>query len=198
MSSIIYPVMNDSQNLAQRWCWWYEGGSLSGEGVGTILGRGTITARFHCWGTVPDDRDDFRMSQAGTLSSKANYFKTLFGMLSGPGAVCSFIRESSLHICDLVTRGAGPGAGIYAGRLLLSRAGSEEEMETKWVLITLARSLPSIFSVPGRLIWLFVGRKPLSCLAVAYQEWELDLARDKFCWTNVLLAWSIALLVVFL
>ena len=92
--------MNDSQTLlnvgvSEMGC------SLSSEGVGTTLGRGTTTARFHCWGTVPDDWDGFRMSQAGTLSSKANSFKTLFGMLSGPGAVCAFTRESSVHICDL-------------------------------------------------------------------------------------------------
>ena len=100
--------MNDSQTLlnvgvSEMGC------SLSGEGVGTILGRGTTTARFHCWGTVPDDRDEFRMSQAGTLSSKANSFKSLFEMLSGSGAVCTFTCESSVHIYDLVTRGAGPG-----------------------------------------------------------------------------------------
>ena len=104
---------------------------MSGEGVGTSPGRGTTTARFHCWGTVPDDRDEFRMSQTGTLSSKANSFKTLFEMLSGPRAVCTFNRDSSLHICDLVTRGAGPGAGRYCGRLLPTRAGGEEQVETK-------------------------------------------------------------------
>ena len=122
--------MNDSQTLLNVGVS-EMGRSLSGEGVGTILSRGTTTAHFHCWGTVPNDRDEFRMSQAGTLSSKANSFKTLFGMLSGPGAVYTFTRESSLHICDLVTCRAGPGAERYAGRLLLSRAGSEEQMETK-------------------------------------------------------------------
>ena len=130
MSSIIHRVMNDSQTLLSVGVS-EVGRSFSGAGVGTILGRGTTTALCHCWGTVPDDRDEFRMSQAGTLSSKANSFKTLFGMLSGPGAVCCFTRESSLLICDLVTRGARSGARRYAGRLLLSRAGSERQMETK-------------------------------------------------------------------
>ena len=52
------------------------------------------------------------MLQAGILISKANSFRILLGILSGPGAMCVFTRESSFHICDLVTVGGGEAAGL--------------------------------------------------------------------------------------
>ena len=79
--------------------------------VGIAFGKGTTTTCFHCCGTDPDDNEELKISQAGMPISKAKSFTILLGMLSGPGAVCIFIRVSSFHICDLATVGGGQVAG---------------------------------------------------------------------------------------
>ena len=83
------------------------GRSLSSEGVGITLGSGTTVASFHCVGTTPERREVFRILGSGMLSSKANSFTILFGNWSGHADVVTLILNSSRHIWDLVTVGAG-------------------------------------------------------------------------------------------
>ena len=66
------------------------------------------------------------MSVSGILSSKANVFKSLLGMWSGPAADLTLIWDSLRHMSPLVTMGAGLRAGKKAGSCVLSRAGSDK------------------------------------------------------------------------
>ena len=119
-----------------------------------------------------------------SLISKANSARILLGILSGPDAVCVFTRETSFHICDLVTVGGGEAAGRKDGSLSVSSAGSEQQMLLKWVLIMVVICFPSRSWQPGRCIRLFFGRMPLLCLAVAYQKRVFWSAWQSFCSTK--------------
>lgn len=175
------------------------GRSLSIVGVGDTLGTGTMTAHFHWVGTDPEDSDEFKISVAGMLSSNANCFRSLLGILSGPGAVAVFTRESSRHISLLVTVGGGLLAGRNAGSSFVLSAGREHTMELKCALIALATSEGVSSSMPGRLTVLFLVRLPLSSLAVLYHERGslLVLAAESFDAANDCLAVVIAFATAF-
>ena len=63
------------------------------------------------------------MSVIGILSSKANVFKSLLGMWSGPAADLTLIRESSRYMSPLLTMGAGLRAGKKAGSCVCPELG---------------------------------------------------------------------------
>lgn len=191
MSSIIHLLTNVSAILASVDVS-DTGLSLSMEGVGLILGIGMTVALFHSVGTTPSSSDLLMILHSGSLISKAN-------RLSGPGALCTWIRENSLHTSDRVTVGGGARAGRYAGSWVASRAGSVEHMLPKWSLTALASSKLVQWSSPGIDILFPFVCMPDICLIVLYHVRGLaESIWESLRAVNVRLAWVISRFTEFL